>query len=427
MTNPEIPSTESSFDRTRLEQAEAEYIEKMIEGALIHGFKFDEGQNAIIMEVNPDDLLPEVRDYFFQGQESLMPNEAFVSKTLKIYRAGAGEQEAAMQDKAKEIIDSQENKDELAQVPELYIERDIIISDPELKTQLEQSGVDVSADKVSVMLMYKVQGVDVMHYLLREAIKRTPENELAGKNAVGTAQQQLINDPRAMSSAEVFQAASVAIGFESSDRVTLNEINRGRLLNYLKKYEFVLDPAVMIKIEKTLKVLNDNNFYHNDLTERNVMFELDEQGQIMDVYLIDFETASDQEDENFGGDMAILGNYKTLTQSNSQRTERLIHQELDKGHKLAEIIKKAKPEFYDSLKEILNEIIGQSDSSREAELISLASREVGDEQFDLLGAILMEIAETNLDGVKSYIDLRLADQELNARYCNLLGRIKGNI
>ena len=414
------------------EQELIEPIEALIESSLEHGLKFDEGQNAIILEVNADDLDQKMRDNFF-SEDALIPENNFVSKVLRIFNAGEGGEEADDQIRAKEIIESQpeEIKANLAKIPEIYTHKDITIHSQELKNKLDAAGIDVSSGKVGALLMYRVQGVDFLNYLLREAIKRCPKDEVNNMTAVSNAQNQLEVDPGQLNTEDIFKAATVAIGLEHSDRIILNETNRTRLLDYLKRHDFVLDSAIIETIERTTKVLNKEDFYHNDLTERNFMGELDDDGQPADVYLIDFEKSSDEEDGDFGGDMAIIGQYKPLTKSKEQEVVDKKDKKFIAIEKLGGTIAKHKPEEYKSIKDELLRILAlnyenekdqESIDIAETGVFSLAGSVVSDNN-ELVAAILIDISETQPDLVKKYIDSRAKINKTSDIYSNLLSRI----
>lgn len=410
------------------EQEPIEPIENLIESSLEHGIKFDEGQNAIVLEVSASDLDQEMREAFF-GEEKLISNNEFVSKALRVFNAGHSEEEATQQIKAKDIIDSQTEdvKATLAKIPEIYTHQEITIHTEALKEKLSAAGIDVSSGKVGVLLMYRVQGVDFLNYLLREAIKRCPDEESQHSVAVEYAKSQLDTDNKGLSTEEIFKAASVAVGFESSDRLTLSPTNRDRLLVYLKKYGFVLDEKIIEKIERTTKVLNDNEFYHNDLTERNAMVEFDDDGNIVDVYLIDFEKSTDKEDEDFGGDMAIIGQYRSLTKTQEEEFQEKKDVTLLKIEKLRERVAKARSDEYDYLKSSIKEMLkmeGDEDMlSAEARAFQSASSLVSEQAWDLMAAILADIASEDPESVSSYSKRKRGDKKVNRAYANLLSRI----
>ncbi|MDP2812550.1 MAG: hypothetical protein Q8O32_02555 [bacterium] len=415
-----------------------ESVERLIEASLEHGIKFDEGQNAIVLEVDPNDLEPEIRQQFFSFPESetadkLSEDKTFVSKVLRVFSAGRSQKEAENQIKAKDIIDSQseEERAKLAKVPEIYFHQDISIHNDDLKQKLRQAGVEVSGDKLGVLLMYRVRGVDFLNYLLQEAIKRTPDKKLKNRSSAEFAKKQLEKSKSSLSTEEVFKVASALIGFEASDRVRMNNTNRDRLLVYLQQHDFVLDEKIFNKLERTLKLLNANNFYHNDLTERNAMLEFDEEGNIKDIYLIDFEKAADFSDKDFGGEMAILGHYKESLKSKDEKLEEVVEQTIASGEKLRLRVAKAKPIEYGDLQEQILSILGNEDSnniaSQEKLVFALAEGLVKDQAHELLAAVLFDLAKTDADRVKKYISARLASKEINNQYHNLLSRINTKI
>jgi tRNA A-37 threonylcarbamoyl transferase component Bud32 len=414
----------------KIEQEPLEPIEILIESSLEHGAKFDEGQNAIVLEVDPNDIDESIRTTFFSGDDALMPDEEFVSKALRVFNSGHSEEEAKNQIKAKEILEGQEETamTKLAKVPEIYTHRDITIHSQKLKDKLSEAGVDVSSGKVGVLLMYRVQGVDFLNYLLREAIKHCPEQEANQRGAVTEAKRQLEIDSKSLSTAEIFKAASVAVGFEQSDKLSLSMTNRDRLLKYLKKHKFILDPEIISKIERTVEALNNNNFYHNDLTERNVMVELDDDGQPIEVYMIDFEKSSNQESEEFGGDMVVIGRYKMLSKSRDQEIEEVRDSTIEGANKLKERIAKVRPEIYDSVRDDLARMLNAKDdnSIRVAETNAFAMAEsiLSGQAGEFIIAILLEIAEENPDAVREYIIRKRQDKKTSLVYSNLLSRIE---
>ena len=330
-----------------------EKIRHLIEASLAHGFKFDEGQNAIVLEVDPTDLDDDVREDFFANQAKDREQDPFVSKVLRVFNAGHSQEEAASQIQAQEII-SQAPRGEQAQmakVPDIYFHQDIEIEDEELKEKLRKSGVEITGNEVGALLMYKVKGVDFLNYLLQEAIKKCPPEEVKRRPNIGVSQEALSKDRQAMSTEEVFKVASALMGFEESQRVKLSPVNRDRLFTYLKRHDFVLDGDILAKVERTIAWLNQNDFYHNDLTERNMMLEFGEEGEIIDVYLIDFEKAASQRDEEFGGEMAILGEYKPLTEKKEARQEKELKHFFSDVEKLRSRVVKGKPLEYKSIKD----------------------------------------------------------------------------
>jgi tRNA A-37 threonylcarbamoyl transferase component Bud32 len=417
----------------KIEKDPSEKIGHLIESSLAHGFKFDEGQNAIVLEVNPEDLDDDVRDDFFADQAEAREKDPFVSKVLRVFSAGHSQEEADNQIQAQTIISqaSLEKQSQMAKVPELYFHQDIEIKDEALKEKLRKSGVEMTSNEVGALLMYKVKGVDFLNYLLQEAIKKLPPEEAKKRPNIAIAQEALSQDRQAMSTEEVFKVAAALVGFEESQRVQLSSVNRDRLFAYLKSQDFVLDQAILNKIETTIEYLNQNGFYHNDLTERNMMLEFGEKGEITDVYLIDFEKAADQRDEEFGGEMAILGEYRPLTEGKEARQEKELEHFFTSIEKLKLRVIKGKPVEYKSLKDRVRSMLkakNEGDMSL-AEKIALseANQLLGDKAYELLAAIILELSQKNSAAAKKYIAQRTKDKSLSVRYVNYLSRINSRI
>lgn len=414
------------------EKQEREPIELLIESSLAHGVKFDEGQNAIVLEVNPEDLSEEERTVLFEQLEG-ESDKSFVSKVLRIFNAGHSEEEAASQIKAKDIVDEQDPEIQagLAKVPEIYFHRDITISDEALKDRLTQEGIDVSDGKLGVLLMYRVEGVDFLNYLLQEAIKRADDEDIKGRPSLEFAKDQLAKGRHEMSTEELFKVASNLVGLNRTDKVQLDRNNREKLLNWLQKKGFVMDKQILDKIENTIELLNQNDFYHRDLTERNAMLEFDEEGEIKEVYVIDFEKAGQEESEEFGEDMAILRNYKGLAKTSDERVAEVVDKDMEAIERLRLRVAKAKGSEYSAVEKELMAVLkskGKEDRRlKESQAWQLAEDIVGDQAHELLAAILLDVSEGNKSLARDYIEHRLADSDVPTRYFNLLSRVKQKI
>lgn len=408
-------------------------VEKLIESSLAHGVKFDEGQNAVVLEVRPEDLDDDLRQQFFSGTDGKMSNDPFVSKVLRVFNAGHSVKEAKSQIEAGEILaaSSGEHEGQLAKVPEVYFYEDITISDQGLKDKLAKAGVESIGGRLGVLLMYRVQGVDFLNYLLQEAIKRCPQEEAEKRSTISFAQAALNKDWRAMSTEETFKVASLLIGFEESERVQLSPNNRARLIDYLQRHGFVLDPMILEKIRRSIKILNQGGFYHNDLTERNTMLEFDQNGNVVTPYVIDFEKAGDTMDEDFGGDMAILGNYQTLTRRQEESIQQTIDKDLLGIEKLRENLFRKRPAEYKRIEDSVLDVLRSSNETslltNESTTLTEASRLFGDNYYEIIAAILLKLAVEHGDLVKKYIAVRATNKKINPRFFNLLARVNNRI
>ena len=63
----------------------------------------------------------------------------------------------------------------------------------------------------------------------------------------------------------------------------------------MKDNDITIDKRIIDKVINTVNLLNENDIYHNDLHERNIMIKLDKDGNPLDVFIIDFGKASENE------------------------------------------------------------------------------------------------------------------------------------
>ncbi|MDD5749494.1 MAG: hypothetical protein PHO91_01780 [Patescibacteria group bacterium] len=410
-------------------EPERQKIEALINASLAHGIKFDEGQNAIVLEVDPDDFADQelLSD---SEKEQIMATDPFVSKVLRVFSAGHSQKEALSQIEAGKIL-AEQSDENLAKVPEIYFHSDIEIKDEVLRDKLAKAGVETAGSQVGVLLMYRVKGVDFLNYLLQEAIKKCPAQEAELHPNIGIAQRALARDPRAMSTEEVFKTAAALIGFEEDERVRLNPKNRDRLFTYLQKHDFVLNPEIIARAEKAINSLNQNGFYHNDLTERNMMLEFDPNGQMSDIYLIDFEKSGSERDQDFGGEMAILSQYKLLGEDRDVRQQKELMNFFGDLEKTKLRVKQARSEDYKRLEETARYMLRAKDersmSLAEKNALVEADYLLGGKAYELLAGILIDLSLEQSEQVKKYIDQRIQSGDLSVRYQNYLSRVRSKI
>src|SRR3989344_3959604 len=118
-----------------------------------------------------------------------------------------------------------------------------------------------------------------------------------------------------------FEAPPVSVsGDDVAKNIITNARNGTKLSKYLRDQEIILDKKIFSKVEQATRVLHANSFFHNDLHERNVMLDLAEDGQVQEVYLIDFATADSRaNDDLVGSDLDIVKKYSSLTQSRAEQ------------------------------------------------------------------------------------------------------------
>lgn len=313
---PADQSPEPSSAAEAYEQKEA--LEAAIEASLAHSVKCNEGKNALILHLDLDqldrkwveDLLPGVRPE--SGQ--------LASKVLKIYVPGEAQREADRQERAREIL-SQVPAEQAAQVPQVYVSRDLEIKDRTLMDSLRMLGFRSQDNKISLIMMDYIEGPDLAAYIFEKVIRQHP----------GLADlKKRLEEGEQLEEEEMSRRVALALGFESppttiaGDDIPKNFItnasNSAKLSRYLRDEDVVLDKQVFDKVEQAIRILHANQLYHNDLHERNVMLELGEDGTARQVYLIDFATADTNPDDRVvGTDLDIVKKYQPLTQTKEER------------------------------------------------------------------------------------------------------------
>jgi len=64
--------------------------------------------------------------------------------------------------------------------------------------------------------------------------------------------------------------------------------NIKKMIGYLAKTDFVLPDTILKRVQNTVDLLHQHNFFHRDLHEKNIMLTERDDGGIDEVFLIDF-------------------------------------------------------------------------------------------------------------------------------------------
>jgi tRNA A-37 threonylcarbamoyl transferase component Bud32 len=388
-----------------------EAVEKIAETVLLHGEYANEGNNAVILQLPLEELkeqLPtESIKYLLPSEEG--PNRV-ASKVLRFFEAGKISQETANQERARQIIEEQdkETRAKMAKVPRTYLHTDLQIKNPEVRQALRRFGVEIKGDKVGVMMMDYIEGADLMTYLFRKLLVVVPEEQTRHRAQIEHVKRQLEINPKTVTFEELHLAVKTFLSLESpraldsdSQILRLDINNRKKVFEALQRYNIILDSEVYKKLELTLRILHENGLYHNDLHERNVMLELDEQGNILDVYLLDFDKASVRPNESLGGDKAILKTYQLLSQTPEEIRREKHGQEVESALSLTTKVKEKKSGTYGEAKKIIEEIIITekrnqleilyNDLKRSTELVT------SDSWWQLVAGIVYELGKNQPD------------------------------
>ncbi|MFA5126572.1 MAG: lipopolysaccharide kinase InaA family protein [Patescibacteria group bacterium] len=411
------------------ERSPDEPIEHLLETCLLEGVKTDEGNKGIILELAIDKLPAGWQEQLL-GEEENAQSGQLAAKVIKIFLPGKIEHEAHMQRRAHDIIADQADQSAYAKVPHAYCHKEITVHDPSLLSKLKTWGVTAVGDRVGFMVMDFVQGEDLATHLYKHIIQH--DHRLRDlKQRMGRGERLTFNDIR--------DRVQVAMGFERPPaqagqvaEFIFEAANLDRLMVALKKYDFHLEQHILDKLQNTIRLLHDNNIYHNDLHERNIILKLDESGQIVDVYLVDFDRALDMEDISVAGrDSDVLTRYRSFTNARDREQESAEEKWLLSMQRLKERFANSKSEKMRSMwREFEGEIrkLLELDSPNR---IKLLADEIfvrtyhltqSDEWCRLAGAVVLDIDKLEKERAVSRVENRRIPSLAKSLVQNLINR-----
>lgn len=394
----------------------AENILRLIEYALLRSRKTNEGNKGVILEFNLSKMSQADLRLLLPADVEVTP-DLLAAKILKIFSPGKIAGEAKMQDRAYDLVNDPKNENlPLAKVPRVYFNDEITLHNNELDHYLESSGVNTVGGKIGIMLMDYVAGEDLATHLYRHIIDHDPK--LADlKQRLASGEQINFND--------ISARVQLALGYkkpphqaEQAVELKIEANNADKLFNALKRYGFELDDQILAKIRNTIKLLHESNIYHNDLHERNIMLVPDDLGKIIDVYLIDFDRASNIEDNSVAGsDMDIVQRYNIFTSESKESLDpdKVFLRGIAKQrgvieHSRNQEVQKTWQELQAKIKDII--ATGGSNMlqylDNEIYLVSTQLMSGGEEWLKVAAALILDIAKANQDLARQLAQLNLA-------------------
>lgn len=239
-------------------------------------------------------------------------------KLLKLY-SNESQREYEMLRRANEIIQETGTPELYAKVPAAHGARTVMIS-PVIKKFLEDNGIKGKhiGEKAELIFMEFVDGKDLATHIFEFVLRRS------------NFQQEQINE---MTMAEKINLAAVQLGYvmpggrgkSQGDRDfefwKVGNENIDKLVVFLSKHvgapDFPITREMLDKIERTVRLMNDKNLFHNDLHERNIMVGADGE-----VYIIDFGRAdTTTEDAHVADDAVIKRRFEKVFERTPQALE----------------------------------------------------------------------------------------------------------
>ena len=414
------------------EELSPEEIEALMEAAILYGFKHNEGQNAVIFQVEVGKLPEEALHKIFTAKGKEIPTGRLASKVIKVYASLAAAKEAENHQRVFDLVGA--NYEEgMARIPEPHVHAEIDIKTDELKERLEAAGIQSHSGKVGMMMMDYIKGIDLVTHVYREIIKNLPEDEFK-LNYPDTRmiKEELMNDPDAVDFARLEEAVVFALaikgpkaGEDFEARIRRDLGNRKLVFDAFQDLNLTIDPEILERIRKTVKVMNDNHVYHNDLHERNVMIETDEDGELVDVYLIDFDKVSSSQDESWGGDRGVATEYRKLTKTRAEQKQAATNKEVQDAVGFVEKIKKHRTDEWEEFETQIEDLIGKKFPKLmkylDGDISHFAMRHgnIAPEQLSL--GIVLEIAKKHPEVALEFVEYKRSNPGSHDRpFINLL-------
>ncbi len=300
------------------EETPLEKLDKILEHMLAESKELGAGKDGIVFKIDLSALSPEerhllVEDGVISSNEEV---DAMAIKILKIYNPLLGDYEFRMQKKAREIISKEKNA---AQIPDTTTARDQEIGE-KTKTRLNIRGAHLE-DRAEIIIMDYIDGKDLGTIMYDFALKNMDYEDEYIADLEYAQKEQIVGEKIGFERADT-EGAESHEEIKSIQAIAFDR-NEEKLFKYLKKEGFQFEPSVFEKIENTMRILNQNGIYHNDLHKQNVM--LDKNGE---VYVIDFGRAGGEKRKDGLSDMLLSTKWKGLSVSEEDEKKQNNTQEL---------------------------------------------------------------------------------------------------
>ncbi|HCC23847.1 TPA: hypothetical protein DF272_06765 [Candidatus Falkowbacteria bacterium] len=314
-----LPEEEKTFFEIQLELLVTKYARKV-----------NEGNNGIICYLDVRSIKAVSQLVAILAEHGIQFETEQAMKILKVYKPGSGRYEFEQQMRAYDLI-KQKADPSLAQVPKPILFYELPIT-PETKSIIESMGVEIVEDKVELILMDFIPGVDIATMLYREVAMRHPK--------LVHLQDKLEELSFSELQRHVFEALELkAPGGKGStegerayeERLVSNE-NEKNLYEYLERDGYVFPETILNVLSTTIEWFHQNNFYLRDFHHRNAMV-VDNDGQ-PSVYILDFGLAASVDDGSdpytdkrsdavYLDDFAVIRSLEGLSESKNEKQEKL--------------------------------------------------------------------------------------------------------
>ena len=346
-----------------------------------------------------------------------------------------GKREYEAQKKAFDIINAQEDKSNLASIPEPLFYSDMTIKDPLAIEKLKQEGMGNFDNKIEIIIMDLIPGEDLATFLYRSVLsvaKEKPETQKIISQSNLEIDKLSINDLIAEVSRVLDFRRAGGQHRDEAERLfeedKVKRENAKKIATFLKRNNAIINSRWLEKIENTVNILHKNNFYHRDLHERNVMISPD--GEI--VSILDFGSSKlvpqGQEDVVYDStgsrrpdDLMIVKMWESNTTTQKEDRDMELETFVDELKNLKNKLEKRSNPIWEKIKNAISQ--EKIDPSLVAALYANKIVEsTSPLNEDLCALIFIEAFENGHD-IEKKIDSILGDRSVSITWHNKLEKI----
>ena len=300
----------SSAENLDNEKIMESLLREILEKALNKGVKLNEGNDGIILELDIDDFPEEAKNYFFPDKKG-DSEDALIAKTLKIFIPGKISEEFNRNKEAHDLVEEESskpgNEEKYAKVVKPYFSKELEIKNELIKEKLKKLGVNIQ-DKVSILVEDYIVGENFSLHVFKKIMDKNNYLKVLKEEVLEWQKEKNLNHEEEN---VVHKQILVSLGIQKN--IMADEYQESlriadRLKEFMKDSDITIDKRIIDKVINTVNLLNENDIYHNDLHERNIMIKLDDDGNPLDVFIMDFGKAS--EDERTSTDNNVIKGYE---------------------------------------------------------------------------------------------------------------------
>ncbi len=285
-------------------ESEISQIEKYIENAIalilqrspVIGF----GKDGVVLKVEKRRFDQETIERLkSEGIDLEQGNVA--AKILKIYHPGDGQREFDLQTRAFDVLSS--FGESCAFIPKPILLKIHQLSEGD-REYLKSFGT-FTDNEAEIILMDYIEGKDLATLVYDFIILRNHYDEATLENLDFEQKQEIVSD---------LLEFVIPVNRQKGDfrDIIATRDNVRKLMSYLKKNNYHIDQNILDRIRLSIKMLESNGIFHNDLHERNIMIDNDG-----NPYIIDFGRAVQDKSDQTSDDFMIVKRFEDLNKEDS--------------------------------------------------------------------------------------------------------------